>query len=276
MTEAASIGLPAAGQPARLLKIIACEIAVREICQVAATSPNLVDMEFLTQGHHDVPCRGRDDIQGRVNGVPAGRYDAILIGYGLCSNMLSGLRATHTPLVIPRAHDCITLFLGSKERYQELFTAQPGSYYYTSGWLECVRRRGVESLEQGLMFMPSNHKEAAEATYKKWVEKYGEEQAQYLRKEMGGWSASYQRGVLIDFEFTQALGLREQVQRICTDQGWQYTTVPGDLSLFRRWVDGQWDAQDFLVVPPGWVVRPSNQPGIIQAEPAAETPPPAS
>ena len=93
---------------------------------------------------------------------------------------------------------------------------------------------------------------------------------------MGGWTASYQRGVLIDFEFTQALGLREQVQRICTDQSWQYAAVPGDLSLFRRWVDGQWEAQDFLVVPPGWVVAPSNEPGIIKAEPAGETPPPTS
>ena len=86
---------PTTPRPSRLFKIIACEIAVREICHVAASSTNLADVEFLTQGHHDKPCAGRADIQQRVDAVPAGRYDAILIGYGLCSNMLAGLRAGH-------------------------------------------------------------------------------------------------------------------------------------------------------------------------------------
>ena len=259
---------PTTPRPSRLFKIIACEIAVREICHVAASSTNLADVEFLTQGHHDKPCAGRADIQQRVDAVPAGRYDAILIGYGLCSNMLAGLRAGHTPLVIPRAHDCITLFLGSKERYQELFHSHPGSYYYTSGWLECVRRRGVDSLQQGVTFMPSNYQPAAEATYKKWVEKFGEEKADFLRKEMGGWTASYDRGVLIDFEFGRSLGLSAQVARICADQGWQFESVPGDLSLFRRWVDGDWDAKDFLIVPPGAKVAASFDDSVIKAEPA--------
>jgi hypothetical protein len=247
-----------------LFKVIACEIALREICHVAAQSPHLVDLEFLTQGYHDVPAQGRDEIQRRIDAVPAGRYDAILIGYGLCSNILTGLHCAHTPLVIPRAHDCITLFLGSKERYQELFEAKPGAYYYTSGWLECVRRRGVGALQQGTTYMPSNFKVAADATYAQWVEKYGEEQAQYLREVMGGWAASYNAGVLIDFDFTRQLGLREQVERICADQSWRYEELPGDLSLFRRWLAGEWNEEDFLVVPPGQSVEPSHDSGVIR------------
>src|SRR6476620_3424328 len=102
------------------LKIIACEIALREIAFLAAQSPHLVDFEFLTQGLHDHPNLGRDEVQKRVDAIPEGKYDAVLIGYALCGNIIAGLRATHTPLVIPRAHDCITFFLGSKERYQQL------------------------------------------------------------------------------------------------------------------------------------------------------------
>ena len=124
------------------LRVIACEIAFRELCHAAATSPNLVDFDFLTQGYHDVPGTGRAELQKQIDAVPAGRYDAIILGYGLCSNILTGLTTSHTPLVIPRAHDCITFFLGSKERYQDFFTAHPGTYYYTSGWLECAKRRG--------------------------------------------------------------------------------------------------------------------------------------
>ncbi len=253
-----------ASSPPKLFKLIACEIALREICHVAAGSPHLVDLEFLTQGYHDVPAQGRDEIQRRIDAVPAGRYDAILIGYGLCSNILAGLHCAHTPLVIPRAHDCITLFLGSKERYQELFDSRPGAYYYTSGWLECVRRRGVGALQQGTTYMPSNFKVAADATYAQWVEKYGEEQAQYLREVMGGWAANYNAGVLIDFDFTRQLGLREQVERICADQNWRYEELPGDLSLFRRWLAGEWNAEDFLVVPPGQSVEPSYEAGVIR------------
>ncbi len=97
------------------LKVIACEIAHREICFAAARSRNLMDLEFLPQGHHDRPCVGRAHVQECIDAVPAGKFDAILIGYGLCSNILVGLTTQHTPLVIPRAHDCITFFLGSKE-----------------------------------------------------------------------------------------------------------------------------------------------------------------
>ena len=248
-------------------KIIACEIAFRELSYAAARSPNLIDTEFLTQGYHDIPATGQAEIQKRIDAVPAAKDDAILLGYGLCSSILTGLTTAHTPLVIPRAHDCITFFLGSKERYRAFFDAHPGTYYYTSGWLECVRRRGEASLQQGTTFMPSNVQAAADATYRQWVEKYGEEQANYLRETMGNWAATYNHGTLIDFDFTRPLKLREQVQAICARQGWQYEEAAGDLGLFQRWLDGQWDPQDFLVVPPRHKVVTTFDDGIIGAEP---------
>jgi hypothetical protein len=248
-------------------RTIACEIAFREICHGAARSPNVIDTEFLTQGYHDTPKVGLAEIQKRVDAVPAGKYDAILLGYGLCSNIITGLRTEHTPVVIPRAHDCITFFLGSKERYKEFFEAHSGTYYYTSGWLECVRRRGEKSLQQGTTFMPSTVQAAADATYRKWVEKYGEEQAQYLRETMGNWAASYTRGALIHFDFTRHLDLPEQVRAICAGQGWQYEEVAGDLGLIQRWLDGQWDEKDFLILPPRHKVKTTFDDLIIGAEP---------
>ena len=52
------------------LKVIACEIALREICFVAAQTENLIDLEFLTQGLHDHPLEGRKQIQERIDAVP--------------------------------------------------------------------------------------------------------------------------------------------------------------------------------------------------------------
>jgi hypothetical protein len=164
------------------LKVIACEVACREIGFAAAHSPNIVDFEFLPVGHHDDPKNGHQDLQTRVNAAPPGRYDAILVGYGICNLMLNGLSTRHTPLVIPRAHDCITFFLGSKERYQEVFNTCPGTYYFTAGWLEFSQRKAraqgstLSADEVSAQTSPF----ALGKTYAELVSKYGEENASYL------------------------------------------------------------------------------------------------
>ena len=56
------------------LKVLACEIAARELYYSAALSRNLADLEFLTQGHHDAPAGGKTEIQQRIDAVPAGKY----------------------------------------------------------------------------------------------------------------------------------------------------------------------------------------------------------
>lgn len=252
---------------AHLFKVIACEIALREICHVAARSPNVVDLEFLTQGHHDRPSQGRTAIQERIDAVPSGRYDAILLGYALCSSILPGLRTTHTPLVVARAHDCITWFLGSKERYQQCFSARPGSYYYTAGWLDCPRRRGFDAGSGFGLFAPAGSGAAAQRTYQEWVLKYGEDQANYLRDVMSSWTQNYTHGVLIDFDFSGPLDLAARVQGICREHAWQYEQIRGDLGLLQRWVDGDWAPTDFLVVPPGHTVVATGEDRIVDCVP---------
>lgn len=255
----------------RFLKVIACEIAFREICHVAARSVNLLDLEFVAQGWHDTPRAGGAEIQRRVDAVPAGRYDALLLGYGLCGNLLAGVSARHTPVVIPRAHDCTTFFLGSKERYQRHCEQHAGAYYYTSGWLECRQRRGEKGAPAPAGFLPTRAGRGGDtqALFEQWVEKFGAERARYLLETMNTWTRHYTHGVLIDFDFTQPLRLSECVQQLCAARGWQFQAVAGDLGLLQRWVDGDWDARDFLIVPPGQRVRPTYDASIVAAEPAA-------
>ncbi len=246
------------------LKVIACEIAVREFYQAAATATNLIDFEFLTQGYHDVPATGRAELQKRIDAVPEGKYDAILLGYGLCSNILAGIKARHTQLIAPRAHDCITFFLGSKERYQACFAEHPGTYYYTSGWLECAQRRGIKGTFLASGTLPANANMGMRGSYEEWVKKYGEEQARFLMEEMGRWASAYTHGTLIDLDFTAPLKLKEQVCAICKERNWTYSELRGDISLLRRMLDGDWAEKDFLKVPPGQEIVASFDDGIIR------------
>jgi hypothetical protein len=247
------------------LKVIACEIAVRELQHTAARAKNLIDLEFLTQGYHDIPAEGRDEIQKRIDAVPAGKYDAIVLGYALCSKILIGLRPAHTQLVIPRAHDCITFFLGSKECYQKCFSERPGTYYYTSGWLECATRRGNKGSMWGGASLPANSALNLDSTYQQWVQKYGEDQAKYLLEEMSRWTEAYSHGSLIDFDFLKDLDLARRVQEICADKGWTYDQLPGDLSLFQKMLNGPWPDSDFLIVQPGQKVIATFDEKIIAA-----------
>lgn len=118
------------------LKLISCEVLYREMCFAIARSPHQVDVEFLPKGLHDLgsePMRRR--LQECVDRVDA-QFEAVLMGYALCGNGLVGLCARAVPIVIPRAHDCIALLMGSRQRYQAYFDENPGVYFRSTGWLE--------------------------------------------------------------------------------------------------------------------------------------------
>ncbi|MBM3238080.1 DUF1638 domain-containing protein [Candidatus Poribacteria bacterium] len=272
-----------------LLKMIACEIAFREMCMAAARSVNLIDFEFFTQGYHDNPDIGRALIQEKIDSVENGKYDAILLGYALCNNMLVGLTTHHIPLVIPRAHDCITFFLGSKERYMECYTSRPGTYYYTSGWLEYRKRKServpavgyganpaLRSDTSGAVENPqSRNPEVSQGTqsgygrmksYQELVEQYGEDNAKYVMEVLGNWTQNYTHGVLIDFDFTRHLNFRQQVEEICRQHGWEYDELKGDMNLLQRLLDGDWNSKDFLVVHSGEIVRATYDERVIDIE----------
>ena len=98
------------------------------------------------------------------------------------------------------------------------------------------------------------------------VEKYGLEEAQYLMEAMKEWTGHYTHGVLIDYDFTKVLKLREQVEQVCANRGWQFTELAGDLGLLGRWLGGEWSDSEFLTVLPGQTVEPSYDAGVIRSD----------
>lgn len=242
------------------LKLISCEIFYREFCAAVARSPNVVDAEFLTKGLHDIGSEGMlQRLQAAVDGVGTG-YDAVLMGYGLCNNGLVGLTARQIPLVAPRAHDCITLFLGSKERYLDYFQSNPGVFYETSGWIE----RGDSNGE--LSQLALGKKLGMGQSFDELVERYGEDNARYLFNELGNLIKHYKQITFIEMGVEPDSTIEGRAREKARARGWNFEKVRGDLRLIQRLVDGLWDEREFLIVPPGGKIAADYNSGIITAE----------
>ncbi|MBI4024794.1 MAG: DUF1638 domain-containing protein [Verrucomicrobia bacterium] len=247
-------------EPLRL-KLISCEVFLREMCVAIARSPNKVDIEFLPKGLHDIGCAGMlQRMQAVLDAVDESQHDAVVFGYGLCNNGLSGLTARGIPIVIPRAHDCITLFLGSKERYLEYFTDHPGVYFKTSGWVE----RGEVNGE--LKQLSISRKTGMDSNFEELVAKYGEDNAKFLWEELCNTSKNYGQFTFIEMGIEPNSSFEQKTREDAAARGWKFEKVRGDMSMIQRLLDGQWDNKEFLVVPPGHKVVARYDEGIITAE----------
>jgi len=238
--------------------LIACEVLYRECCHLTATTRNTVDHIWLSQGLHDLgPERMSARIQQAIDAVPVGVYDAILLGFGLCNNGVVGLHAGELPLVIPKAHDCITLFLGSRCRYRNLFDGAPGTYYLTTGWIE--RDDSVLEDSQGGTIQD---KLGLGMSWEDLCEKYGEDNAAFIAETMGDLTQHYSRLVYIRMPFEQDSCFEDAAREGARSRGWEFESIPGDLSLLCNLVDGRWK-DDFIVLQPGDSVAPSYDDHVI-------------
>jgi hypothetical protein len=235
------------------LKLIACEVLYRELCAVVSRSVNQVDAEFLPKGLHDMGSDGmRKRLQETIDRVDASKYEAVLLGYALCGNGIGGLVARTIPVVVPRAHDCITLFLGSRRRYLDYFNSHPGVYFKTTGWIE--RGKNLHMLDRQMTF-----------SYEELVAKYGEDDARYLYEEL---TKHYRQFTYIEMGVEPDGSFEREVRGEAAQRGWAFEKVQGDLRLFRTLADGPWDDGDFLVVQPGQRIVVKLDNGIIAAEDA--------
>ena len=240
------------------VKALICEISFRECCALMAKSPLVIDPVFLPKGLHDIgQVKMIVRLQEQVDAVDPELYSHTLLVYGLCNNGIVGLRATKTPLVVPRAHDCITFFFGSKERYQEYFDAHPGTYFLTTGWeernvvnpdqeLPGQGQSGSRTLGDGVM-----RQLGLDLTYEEYVQKYGEENARFILEMTGNWMKNYSQFTYVRMDVADDLGYEEFARKDAAERGWTYEEVQGSLQLLRNLLFGDWNEEQFLTVPVG-------------------------
>jgi hypothetical protein len=238
-------------------KLISCEVLFREMCDACAHSPHQVDVEFLPKGLHDLggkPMAAK--IQEAVDRTPEGVYDAILLGYALCGLGLDGVEARHTRLVLPRAHDCIALLMGGRDRYQAYFDANPGTFYRSTGWLE--RGKGLQQLTHNTM----GFDESMEAL----IRKYGEDNGRYLYEEMTRYRAQYRKLAFIETGLEAGGKFLAEAAAEAGENGWSFERLPGDLAWLRRMVEGEWAESEFVVATPGQHIAASYDTSVVKAQ----------
>lgn len=240
------------------LKLIACEIFYRELCACVAASPNVIDLQFITQGLHDMKSeKMAERLQREIDAASPDRYAAVLLGFALCNNGVVGLGHASLPLVVPRSHDCIAMFLGSRAAYNEYFNENPGTYYKTSGWME----RDRENLEE--VSDADQSPFGALRTFEQYVAKYGEENARYLMEVMGGLQ-NYSRMTFIDIPGMAPLPYADATRNLADRTGLAFDHRQGDLRWLRRLTDGPWEDADFLIVPPGSRIAASHDENVLR------------
>jgi hypothetical protein len=250
-------------------KFLGCEIIYREACYLAATGYHQVDVNFMLKGLHDLTTKDMlQKLQAEIDAVdPDTGYEAILLGYARCNDGLVGLTSRSIPMVIPRAHDCITFFFGSRSAYQEYFETHPGTYFATTGWTE---RNETGPGESGFS-RPAYGLEGVMAklglteSYSEMVEKYGKEGADFIIESMGGWTKHYSHGLYLDMEVCDETHYIEQARKLSEENNWNFEVRKGDWSLLKKLFNGDWD-EDFLVIPPGKTIAARNDDSVLGLE----------
>lgn len=233
----------------RRFYIISCHVLWRELCHFAAVSRNVFELKFLEQGLHNTPDVLRTSLQAAIDETPD-RCEAVLIGYGLCSNGIVGIVARDKPLVVMRGHDCITFLLGSKDWYREYFDAHPGTYWYSPGWIDTHTQPGQERYER---------------LRRQYVEMYGEDNAEYLMETEQGWFQKYNNAAYVDLGFGDSEEYQRYTRACAEWLQWNCDMLQGDPLLVVDFLEGRWDEEDFLVVPPGHEIIASHDERIIAA-----------
>ena len=192
------------------------------------TPESNIEIRYLDQGLHRQPHKMPSLIQDQIDQVAA-RAGQIVLGYGLCSNGITGVTANKPGLIVPRCHDCITLFLGSCSAYRVALKEQPGTYYVTAGWI----REGQDPLS------------IIENDY---TPRLGRKTAVWGMKEE---LKNYSHFVFINTGADNTAHLRQRTAENASFFNMEFKEIKGDLTFLEKLLYGPYSDEDFLFLKPG-------------------------
>jgi hypothetical protein len=204
-------------------RVIACATVLEEMLPFL---PADLPYEALDFGLHLRPQDLKRALQDKIEEASR-QTDVVILGYGLCSMAVVGLRATTATLVVSRSDDCIAIFLGSCAAYKQQTSMEPGTYYLTKGWIEVG--------------------DSPFSEHERLVEKYGEAKAMRMIKLM---LENYTRLAFINTGNYNLESYRDYARRAGEKFDLRYEEIDGSPALVKKMIAGPWD-DEFVVAPPG-------------------------
>lgn len=215
-------------------KVISCEVLKNEIEYLKKKHNLEFDVEYTKKSSHTHPDTLNQEIQELINRSTG--YEHILLGFGLCGNSARGLKATQAPLVIPRAHDCCTIFLGSRERFIQLFENNKSMPWGSCGY-SGVGEEYLRTDDMGLGIAKD---------MEELIEMYGEENAKYIYETLHP-EAEDKEVLFIKIDEVHDEGVFRGFLDKMEAEGKTVTVEEGRLTILEKLLLRQWD-DDFLVV----------------------------
>jgi N-methylhydantoinase A/oxoprolinase/acetone carboxylase beta subunit len=249
--DTASIPGGSGGTTPRRIHLIACGVLRADVAEILSKRELPISVEFLPGGLHDRPHELRERLQQAIDEVSSaaasagGGCERIVLGYGLCGRGTVGLEARAIPLVVPKVHDCIALFLGSDAAYKREFKRFPGTYYVSAGWYEEKVRPASDGKRRVVRQSDQRGDQVREL-----ARKYGEEAAEMIVDFLSSWQRNYQRAAFIDTGAPRKRVYAEHAKAMAEELGWKYEALEGSVDLIVKSLTVDRSTDEIALIPP--------------------------
>lgn len=226
------------------ISLLACDVFREELEALKLSLPHTI---WLEMGLHDRPDELRARLQAEIDALDAEPGDEpVLLLYGLCGGGLNGITAGRRPLILPRAHDCIALLLGSNERHQQIQKDCIGTYFYSRGW---IRERRVPGPDRAAWLQEL------------YAEKFDDDMIEDLIEADRDAFEHYEQALFIR---TPAAEEGEAYCKCCAAHlGWRFKAEEADTRWLEDLFRGPWDEKRFVTVLPGQTLHASGSTSIF-------------
>jgi len=219
------------------IALIGCFALEREISAIGAGLDHLIRWELLRDSLHEQPALLHQMLARALASAEADpEVDSVILVYGACGMAVVGLAPERCRLVMPRAHDCVTLLLGSKDRYAACMAADPSLYWYTPGWCRSGRMPGPDR----------------ENTIRADLEgRLDSEQVETFLAIDRESLTNHSHAAYTDLALPGDVAQHAYASHCTHCLGWKLKHERGDPRLLIDLLNGAWDDERFLVVQPG-------------------------
>ncbi len=216
--------------------IVLCAVWEEEMQYFHLNSLSFRKLVWLPMGLHDNPPELRRQLVQTISKLEADpELETVLFLYGWCGGGLEGLSSRRLHLVVPKAHDCISIMLGGRRAHEQFINESPGSFFYTPGWIREGRAPGPDR---------------ERTVRQKFATRY--QDPEILDDLVAADRESFAHHDCAAYLDLTTSPQYENYTRKCAEcLGWKFRLLQAKDLLIRNLLEGNWNPEDFVIIPPG-------------------------